>query len=40
MSYFIYTDLNCSLLDPRLVDAGLTLIYVGAYGAYSWAWLI
>jgi len=27
MSYFIYTDLISSLLDLRLVDPGLTLIY-------------
>jgi len=27
------TDLISSLLDPRLVDPGLTLIYVGAYGS-------
>jgi len=33
MSYFIYTDLISSLLDPRLVDPGSTLIfYIGAYG--------
>jgi len=31
MAYFIYTDLIRSLLDPRLVDPGSTLIYVGAY---------
>jgi len=31
MSYFIYTDLMCSLIDLRLVDAGSTVIYVGAY---------
>jgi len=31
VSYFIYTDLISSLLDPRLVDHGLTLIHVGAY---------
>jgi len=31
MSYFIYTDLISSLLDPRLVYPGSTLIYVGAY---------
>jgi len=30
MSYFIYTDLIRSLLDPRLVDPGSTLIHVGA----------
>jgi len=33
---FLYTDLISSLLDPRLVDPGLTLIYVGAYDAYLW----
>jgi len=32
MSYFIYTDLISSLLDPRLVDPGSTLIHAGAYG--------
>jgi len=32
MSYFIYTDLLSSLFDPILVDPGLTLIHVGAYG--------
>jgi len=33
MSYFIYTDLISSLLDPKLqVDPGSTLIHVGAYG--------
>jgi len=32
MSYFIYIDLISSLLDPRLVDLGSTLIYVGTYG--------
>jgi len=32
MSYFIYTDLiHYSLLDPRLVNPRLTLIYIGAY---------
>jgi len=31
MSYFIYTDLICTLLDPKLVDPGSILIYVGAY---------
>jgi len=31
MSYFVHTDLNNSLLDPRLVDLGSTLIHVGAY---------
>jgi len=29
MSYFIYTDSINSLLDPRLVDLGSTLIHVG-----------
>jgi len=32
MLYFIYTDLISSLLDPRLVDPGSILIYVGTYG--------
>jgi len=32
MSYFIYTGLISSLLDPRLVDPGSTLIYVGEHG--------
>jgi len=32
MSYFIYTDLISSLLDPKLVNPGSTLIHVGAYG--------
>jgi len=31
MSYFTYIDLITGLLDPRLVDPGSTLIYVGAY---------
>jgi len=31
MPYFIYTDLISSLLAPRLVDPGSTLIHVGAY---------
>jgi len=31
MSYFIYTDLITSLLDPSLVDPGSTLIHVGAH---------
>jgi len=37
MSYCIYTDLISSLLDPRLLDPGSTLIHVGAYhvGAYG-----
>jgi len=35
MSYFIYTDLICSFLDPKLVDPGSTLIHVGAYTALS-----
>jgi len=30
MSYFIYANLISSLLDPRLVDPGSILIYVGA----------
>jgi len=32
MSYFIYTDLISSLLDPKLVDPGSTLIHIDAYG--------
>jgi len=32
MSYFIYTDFISSLLDPRFVDPGSSLIYIGAYG--------
>jgi len=32
MSYFTYTDLISSSLDPKLVDPGSTLIHVGAYG--------
>jgi len=32
MLYFIYTDLISSLLDPKLVSPGLTLIYVVAHG--------
>jgi len=35
MSYFIYTDIISSLLDPRLADPGSTLIHVGAYGPYN-----
>jgi len=35
MSYFIYTDLISSLRDPRLVDPGSTLIYVGAYNPWK-----
>jgi len=31
MSYFIYTNLISSFLDPKLVDPGSTLINVGAY---------
>jgi len=31
MSHLIYTDLISSLLDPRLIDPGSTLIHVGAY---------
>jgi len=31
MSYFIYNDLINSLLDPKHVDPGSTLIHVGAY---------
>jgi len=31
MGYFIYTNLVSSLLDPRLVDPGSTLIQVGVY---------
>jgi len=34
MLYFIYTYLISSLLDPRLVDPGPSLIYVGAYNHY------
>jgi len=33
MSYFIYSDAISSLLDPRLVDPGSTLIHVGAFTA-------
>jgi len=33
--YLIYTDLICSLLDPRLVDCGSTLIYVDTYDPTS-----
>jgi len=32
MPYFIYTDIISSLLDPKLVDPGSTLIHVGKYG--------
>jgi len=32
MSYFIYPDLISSLLDPKLVDPGSTLIHVSVYG--------
>jgi len=36
MSYFIYyTDLISSLLDPRLIDPGPTLIHVAAYNPMS-----
>jgi len=28
MSYFIYTDLISSLLDPKLVDPGSTLVHM------------
>jgi len=35
MSYFIYTDLICSLLDPRVVDPVSTLIHIGAYDSIS-----
>jgi len=31
MSYLIYTDVISSLLDPKHVDPGSTLIQVGAY---------
>jgi len=30
--YFIYIDLISSLLDPKFVDPGSTLIRVSAYG--------
>jgi len=36
MSYFIYTELISSLLDPKLVNPGSTLIHVGAYQPKSW----
>jgi len=39
MSYFGYTNLISSFLDPRPVDPGSTLIHIGAYGPYSWRWL-
>jgi len=32
MLYFIYTDIISSLLDPKLIDSGSTLIHVSAYG--------
>jgi len=35
MSYFIYTDFSSGLLDPRLVDLGLTLIHISAYNSKS-----
>jgi len=31
MSCLIYTDLISSLLDPTIVNPGLSLIYIGAY---------
>jgi len=31
MSYFAHADLISSLLNPRLVNPGSTLIYVGAF---------
>jgi len=34
MPHFIYTDLISSLLDPRLVYPGSTLIHVGAYDQF------
>jgi len=38
MSYFIYTDLICSLLDPRLVDPGSTLLKLVHNGSTSLLW--
>jgi len=35
MSYFIYPGLISSMLDPRLIDLGSTLIYVSAYDPTS-----
>jgi len=35
MSYFIYADVISSLLNPRLVDPGSTLMYVGAYDSIT-----
>jgi len=35
MSCFTYTDLISSLLDPKLVDPGSTLIHVDANGPKS-----
>jgi len=35
MPYFIYIDLISSLLDPKLVDPGLTSIHVGTYNPES-----
>jgi len=35
MLYFIETNLISSLLDPRHVNPGSTLIHVGAYGSYQ-----
>jgi len=35
MPYVIYTDLSSRFLDPKLVDLGLALIHVGAYGTMS-----
>jgi len=36
MSYFIYTDLIGSLLEPKFVDPGSTLIHVGDPYAPTW----
>jgi len=35
MSYFIFTDLISSLLEPGLVNPGSTLIHVRAYTTLS-----
>jgi len=39
MSYFIYTDLISSFLDPRLVDPGSTLTHVGTL-IHVWSTLV
>jgi len=40
MSYFIYTDTISSLLDPKLVDSGSTLVHTALKCSYQLTFVV